>query len=108
VPISPQHSFCIVSTDLDAWVSAPVIGSSVDQVKPVHQLDAGATCSSGMTQVSMQLGASQGFLVAYDTRVPPLEDLSLFFALGFGLAFGVTRIVSYTLGRVILLIRGAL
>jgi len=107
MPISPQHTFCILSTDLDAWVSGAGIGLSADQVKGVHQLDAALTCPSGMTQVSMQLGASQGFLVAYDTRVPPLEDLSLFFALGFGLAFGVTRVISYTLGRLILLVRGA-
>ena len=107
MPVGTTSTYCITDANIAAWTSGTAATTATS--KAVVQFNAGLACPAGYQQLTVVAGAqsAQPFLVAYDTRVPPAADLTMFFALGFGLAFGVTRVVSYTLGRTILLIRSA-
>lgn len=106
MPLGVDSVFCVDDAAAASWTAGTVASPVAGQSQEVTQYQAGETCPSGTSRVSVQVGgAGTSYLVAYDTRVPPAEDLSMFFALGFALAFGGVRIISYATGIVIQLVR---
>ena len=109
MPLGADTVFCVEDAALGSWTAGTVASPVAGQAQSVTQFQSGEICPSGSTRVSVQVGrAGTSYLVAYDTRVPAPEDLSMFFALGFALAFGGVRIVSYATGIVIQLVRRVL
>lgn len=106
MPVGVGNVFCVEDTALGAWTAGTPQQPAQGQVQAVMQLVAGSQCPQGSTAVTVQPGgAGTSFLVAYDTRMPSHEEMSMFFVIGFAMAFGGARMLSYGLGQIILLVK---
>lgn len=96
MPAGATSTYCITDANLSSWISGPASPISSAMSRTVVQFNPAVVCPAGYKQLSVVVGGagSQPTLVAFETALPPTENLAWVFALGFLAAFSTARVVS--------------